>query len=115
MTRGVNPVCIEALEIRDTSDHFSTVMDIRTVGKALCKLTNTHDQAVTVTLQGATFEDPAITDPVDLDTGQAVAAGTTKHISTSEPFSFLRVKAAAAVAPASGALTLTWEFKHGRD
>ena len=115
MTRGVNPVCIETLEIRDTSDHFSTVMDIRTIGKALCKISNTLDQKVTVTLQGATFEDPSATDPVDLDAGQTVAAGTTKYVSTAEPFSYLRIKAAAASAPASGALTLTWEFKHGRD
>lgn len=115
MARGVNPDVIETIEIRDTADHLSTVMDIRTVGKALCKLTNSLNQEVTVTLQGATFEDPTVTDPVDLNTGQAVAAGTTKYVSTSEPFSYLRVKAAAAAAPESGALTLTWEFKHGRD
>lgn len=115
MTRGVNPDAIETIEIRDTADHYSTVMDIRTIGKAFCKIVNTLNQDVTVTLQGTTFDDPDADNPVDLGENLTVGMYTTKFVSTSAPFSYLRVKAVASVAPDSGELTLVWEFKHGRD
>ena len=116
MTRGVNPDAIETIEIRDTNEHVSTTVDIRTVGRALCKIVNSLYQDISVTLQGTTFDDPEFEDPVSIGTnGLSVGAGETGYLTTNDPFSYLRVKVKADTAPTDGDVKLVWEFKHGKD
>jgi hypothetical protein len=114
IARGVNPITFETIEFLNTAPHYSTGMDVRTIGEILCKLTNTTNREVAITLQGATFEDPYFINLVDL-VSNIVPAGTTTYVSTNEPVSYLIIKAEVPAVPTSGTLDLVWEFKHGRD
>lgn len=112
--RGVNAEYQEVLTIRNTADHKSAVLDFRTLGKGLVKITNGLNQDCTVTLQGTTFDDPTGLIPADIDV-VTVPAGETRYLSTDAPFSYLLCNAKCGTGPASGDLVLTWEFKKGSD
>ena len=114
MTRGLAPLP-EALAVPNTDPVYSTVADIRTVGKALCKVTNGTDKAVTITPQYTTGDDAAFVASID-GTPQNLAASTTGYFVVTDPWSFTRAKIVAAEDPApDGAVSLSWGYKHGRD
>jgi len=114
MTRGVAPLP-EALAVPNTDPIYSTVADLRTVGKALCKVTNGTDKAVTITPQYTTGDDAAFAASID-GTPQNPAAGVIGHFVVTDPWSFVRVKAVAADVPAPGStITLVWGYKHAGD
>lgn len=114
MTRGIAPLP-ETLAVPDTDPVYSTAADLRTVGKALCKVTNGTDKTVAITPQYTTSDDAAFEAAID-GTSQNIAAGATGHFIVTDPWSFVRAKVVAAEAPAAGgSLTIIWSFKHAGD
>jgi len=114
MTRGVAPLP-ETIAVPNTDPIYSTVADLRTVGKALCKVTNGTDKAVTITPQYTTGDDAAFVASID-GTPQNLAASTTGYFVVTDPWSFTRAKIVAAEVPTPGStITLVWCYKHARD
>lgn len=134
MTRGVPPVP-EEVPVPDANAVTSTIADLRTIGDAICKVTNNTNKAVDVTLQLALDDDPTMTDPYEggeSTGGDYVVAGVisatagiaTATLATSEtayfrvrgPWAFARIKGEPAEAPAAGGtLTVVWSYKHRGD
>ncbi|MDI6720374.1 MAG: hypothetical protein QMD46_12260 [Methanomicrobiales archaeon] len=115
MTRGVNPSAIESVPVPGADPVYSMAIDMRTIGKVLVKVTNNTDKQVAVVLERTTFDDPDFDAPVATD-GVDLAADATTYVVESDPWSWIRVKATPAEAPAGGStVDLVWEFRHGRD
>jgi len=114
MTRGVAPLP-ETIAVPNTDPIYSTVADLRTAGKALCKVTNGTDKAVTITPQYTTGDDAAFVASID-GTPQNIAAGVIGHFVVTDPWSFARAKIVAADVPVAGStITLVWSDKHAGD
>jgi len=93
------------LAIRDTSPHESAVYDTAEPGKAkLVIFKNTHNQPISLQLQGSLNKE--YTDPVNIGPAVTAPAGMTApdYQWLREPWWYLRIVAAAAVAPSSGQL-----------
>lgn len=114
MTRGIAPLP-ETLPVPDTDPVYSTVADMRTIGRALCKVTNNTDQVIAVTPECTTSDDAEFAAGVE-GTSQNIAAATTGHFVVTDPWSFVRVKIVAAEVPgAGGTVSLVWNYKHASD
>lgn len=105
MTRGIAPLP-ETLAVPDTDPVYSTAADLRTVGKALCKVTNGTDKTVAITPQYTTSDDAAFEAAID-GTSQNIAAGATGHFIVTDPWSFVRAKVVAAEARRQAARSLS--------
>ncbi len=134
MTRGIPPIP-ETIPVPDANDIYSTIADLRTIGDALCKVTNNTNKAVDVTLQLALSDDPTMTAPYEggeSTGGDYVVSGVisaTAGIATATlaatgsayfraqgPWAFARIKGEPAEAPAAGGtLTVVWSYKHRGD
>lgn len=114
MVRGVN-TAKETVAVADTDPIYSDAVDLRTIGKVLCKITNNTDQTVTITPQFTTFDDEDFEASV-AGNDVEIATTATGHFVSSDPWAYARVKCVAGGAPAQGGtITVVWEFKHGRD
>jgi len=114
MTRGIAPLP-ETLPVPDTDPVYSTVADMRTIGRALCKVVNNTDQVIAVTSECTTSDDAGFAAGVE-GTSQNIAAATTGHFVVTDPWSFARVKIVAAEVPgAGGTVSLVWNYKHASD
>lgn len=101
-TTGQDKV-FDALEIRNTSDHLSSVSTaVGFVPKTLI-VENDLDQTVTFQLEGSSLE--AFTKVIDVGSTFTVAATTNDYQTLSDYFPYLRVKATCATAPTTGSLT----------
>lgn len=112
------PQLISALAIRDTSSHDPTtdagatfLADARfTPGGRILYVANTLNQAVTITLLASI--DGTAANLVVVGTGKSVTATTSIWLDTADiaqladPHSYIGVRAAAAVSPTSGTLTV---------
>lgn len=135
MTRGIPPTP-EEIAVPDTDPVYSSIADLRTMGDAICKVTNNTNKAVDATLQLVLSDDPTMTDPYEggegTDTGEytvsgvisttagiakaTIAAAGTAYFRVRGPWAFARIKGEPAEAPADGgALTIVWSYKHRGD
>ncbi len=135
MTRGVPPPN-ETIPVPDANDVLSAVADLRTIGDAICKVTNNTDKALDATLQLALGDDPALTDPYEggeaTNTGEytvsgaisttagiakaTIAASGSAYFRVRGPWAYARIKGEPAEAPADGGtLAVVWSYKHRGD
>ncbi|MFA7125351.1 MAG: hypothetical protein WC129_04910 [Sphaerochaetaceae bacterium] len=137
MTRGVPPVP-EEVPVPDTDPVYSTAADLRAMGEAICRVTNSTDQTLTITVQTALGDDPDFDAPNESGDGfvgatdvggisvtgfvspatsaTALAAGATAYARVSGAWAYARVKGVAAAAPgAGGTLDVAWSAKHRGD
>ena len=102
---------LDALEIRDTSDHLSSIADSTGFVPKTLIIHNSHNQIVTCQLQGAALV--AFSNPIDIGSSFTVAATTDDYQTISDYFPFLRLKASFSTAPASGDITVFLEKVSG--
>lgn len=137
MTRGV-PLPPETIPVPDANAVFSGAADLRTIGEAICRVTNLTSLAVVVTVQTALGDDPTFTRPNDSGDGFVGAAGVggisvtgfvspaystvtlpagaTTFARVSGAWSYARVKVAPTGAPAAGGtIVVAWGYKHRGD
>lgn len=137
MTRGVLPTP-ESVAVPGTDPVYSSIADLRTMGEAIARITNGTDQALTVTVQTALGDDPTFAKPNESGDGfvgaadvggisvtgfvspatssVVLAAGATTYARVSGAWSYARVKATPAEAPAEGGtLDVAWSAKHRGD
>lgn len=132
MTRGIPPIP-ESIAVPGTNPIYSTVADLRTVGEAIARITNSTDQSVTVTVQTALADDPTFTYPNesgDGDVGGISATGfvnptpaqvtlapnTSTFARVSGAWAYARIKGVAAATPGEGGtLDVAWGVKHRGD
>jgi len=137
MTRGIPPIP-ESIAVPDVAAVYSTVADLRGMGEAVCRVTNSTNKAVTVTMQTALGDDPTFTKPNEAGDGfvgatdlggisvtgfvspatssVSLAAGATTFARVSGAWSYARVKGVAAAVPgAGGTLGIAWGVKHRGD
>ncbi len=137
MTRGIAPRP-ESIAVPDANPVYSSVADLMTVGEAVCRVTNSTDKAVTVTIQTALGDDPTFSKPNESGDGfvgatdiggisvtgfvspatstVTLAAGATTYSRVSGAWSYARVKATPAAAPgAGGTIGVSWGYKHRGD
>lgn len=137
MTRGVLPTP-EEIAVPDTDPVYSSIADLRTMGEAICRVTNSTDQTLTITVQTALGDDPDFDAPNESGDGfvgatdvggisvtgfvspatssVVLAAGATTYSRVSGAWSYARVKATPAAAPgAGGTLDVAWSAKHRGD
>ena len=137
MTRGIPPIP-ESIAVPGVAAVYSTVADLRGMGEAVCRVTNSTDKAVTVTMQTALGDDPTFTKPNEAGDGfvgaadlggisvtgfvspatssVSLAAGATTFARVSGAWSYARVKGVAAAVPgAGGTLGIAWGVKHRGD
>jgi len=137
MTRGIPPIP-ETIPVPDTDPVYSTAADLRTMGEAICRVTNSTDQTLTITVQTALGDDPDFDAPNESGDGfvgaadvggisvtgfvspatstVTLAAGATTYSRVSGAWSYARVKATPAAAPgAGGTIGVSWGYKHRGD
>ncbi|MFA5674548.1 MAG: hypothetical protein WC912_08885 [Thermovirgaceae bacterium] len=137
MTRGIPPIP-ESIAVPGTNPIYSTVADLRTVGEAIARITNSTDQPVTVTVQTALADDPAFEYPNESGDGFAgtvdvggvsvtgfvnptpaqvtLAPGTSTFARVSGAWAYARIKGVAADTPGEGGtLDVAWGVKHRGD
>ena len=137
MTRGIPPIP-ESIAVPDANTVYSSVADLMTMGEAVCRITNSTDKAVTVTIQTALGDDPTLTKPNESGDGfvgatdlggisvtgfvspatssVSLAAGATTYARVSGAWSYARVKATPAAAPGAGStIAVAWGYKHRGD
>lgn len=137
MTRGVLPTP-ESVAVPDTEPVYSTIADIRTVGEAIARVTNSTDQSVVVTVQTALGDDATFSKPNESGDGfvgvadvggisitgyvtpaaasATLAPGATAYVRVSGAWAYARIKAVATAAPAAGGtLDVAWSAKHRGD
>jgi hypothetical protein len=137
MTRGVPPTP-ETIPVPDANAVLSGVADLRTMGEAICRITNNTSQAVAVTVQTALGDDPTFARPNASGDGfvgaadvggvsvtgfvspatstVTLAAGATTYARVSGAWSYARVKIAPTAAPAAGGtIVVAWGYKHRGD
>ena len=137
MTRGVLPTP-ESVAVPGTDPVYSSIADLRTMGEAICRVTNSTDQDLVVTVQTALGDDPTFAKPnesgdgfvgvADVDgisvTGfvtpaaasATLAPGATTYARVSGAWAFARIKAVAPAPPAAGGtLDVAWSAKHRGD
>lgn len=137
MTRGIAPRP-ESVAVPGADPVYSAVADLRTMGEAVCRITNSTDKAVTVTIQTALGDDPTFLRPNESGDGfvgatdvggisvtgfvspatstVTLAAGATTYARVSGAWSYARVKATPTAAPgAGGTIGVSWGYKHRGD
>jgi len=137
MTRGIPPIP-ESIAVPGVAAVYLTVADLRGMGEAVCRVTNSTNKAVTVTMQTALGDDPTFTKPNEAGDGfvgatdlggisvtgfvspatssVSLAAGATTFARVSGAWSYARVKGVAAAVPgAGGTLGIAWGVKHRGD
>jgi hypothetical protein len=137
MTRGIAPRP-ESVAVPGADPVYSAVADLRTMGEAVCRITNSTNKVVTVTMQTALGDDPTFTKPNEAGDGfvgatdlggisvtgfvspatssVSLAAGATTFARVSGAWSYARVKGVAAAVPgAGGTLGIAWGVKHRGD
>ena len=137
MTRGIAPRP-ESVAVPDANTVYSSVADLRTMGEAVCRITNSTDKVVTVLLQTALGDDPTFSKPNESGDGfvgatdvggisvtgfvspatssVVLAPGATTYARVSGAWSYARVKATPAEAPATGGtIGVSWGYKHRGD
>jgi len=137
MTRGIAPRP-ESVAVPDANTVYSSVADLMTMGEAVCRITNSTDKAVTVAIQTALGDDPTFSKPNESGDGfvgatdvggisvtgfvspatssVVLAAGATTYARVSGAWSYARVKATPAEAPAAGGtIGVSWGYKHRGD
>jgi len=137
VTRGIPPIP-ESIAVPGTNPIYSTVADLRTVGEAIARITNSTDQPVTVTVQTALADDPAFEYPNESGDGFAgtvdvggvsvtgfvnptpaqvtLAPGTSTFARVSGAWAYARIKGVAADTPGEGGtLDVAWGVKHRGD
>lgn len=137
MTRGIPPIP-ESIAVPGTDPVYSTVADLRTVGEAIARITNSTDQPVTVTVQTALADDPAFEYPNESGDGFAgtvdvggisvtgfvnptpaqvtLAPNTSTFARVSGAWAYARIKGVAAATPGEGGtLDVAWGVKHRGD
>ena len=137
MTRGIPPIP-ESIAVPGVAAVYSTVADLRGMGEAVCRVMNSTNEAVTVTMQTALGDDPTFTKPNEAGDGfvgatdlggisvtgfvspatssVSLAAGATTFARVSGAWSYARVKGVAAAVPgAGGTLGIAWGVKHRGD
>jgi hypothetical protein len=137
MTRGVLPTP-ESVAVPDTNPIYSSIADLRTIGEAICRVTNGTDKAVTVTVQTALDDDSAFSTPNESGDGfvgaadvggvsvtgfatpaaasVTLAAGETAYTRISGAWAYARIRGIAAATPVAGStLDVAWSAKHRGD
>jgi hypothetical protein len=137
MTRGVLPTP-ESVAVPDTDPVYSTAADLRTMGEAICRVTNSTDQTLTITVQTALGDDPDFDAPNESGDGfvgatdiggisvtgfvspatstVTLAADGVTYARVSGAWAYARIKAVAAGTPAEGGtLDVAWSAKHRGD
>ena len=137
MTRGIAPRP-ESVAVPGADPVYSAVADLRTMGEAVCRITNSTNKVVTILLQTALGDDPTFAKPNESGDGfvgatdvggisvtgfvspatssVVLAAGATTYARVSGAWSYARVKATPAEAPAEGGtLDVAWSAKHRGD
>lgn len=137
MTRGVLPTP-ESVAVPDTDPVYSTIADLRTMGEAICRVTNSTDQDLAVTVQTALGDDATFSKPNESGDGfvgaadvggisiagfvtpaaasATLAPGATAYARISGAWAYARIKAVATAAPAAGGtLDVAWSAKHRGD
>lgn len=135
MTRGVPPVP-EEVPVPGANAVTSTIVDLRTVGDAIVKVTNKTNKALDAVLQLALDDDPTMAAPYEdgegTDTGEYVVSGVisttagiakatiaaagTAYFRVRGPWSYARIEGTAAEAPAAGGtMYVAWGVKHRGD
>jgi len=137
MTRGVLPTP-ESVAVPGTDPVYSSIADLRTMGEGICRVTNSTDQALVVTVQTALGDDPTFAKSNESGDGfvgatdvggisvtgfvtpaaasATLAAGATTYVRVSGAWAFARIKAVAPAAPApGGTLDVAWSAKHRGD
>lgn len=137
MTRGA-PTEPETVEIENTDPHYSTGIDLRTIGDAIARISNDSDQDVTFTIQTAVGSDRAFAHPCEsgsqiladalvggivvsgfspsLVSSVTIGAGETTFAAVGGPWSRVRIKAVAGAAPGPGSsFTVELATKHRGD
>lgn len=95
---------IDALAIRDTSDHTSVVSNHQQFAPKTIAVCNKLDKSVDFQLQGCF--DESFTEAFDIGAVFNVAANTNDWQNAEVYFPFLRIVATATVTPTSGTLTV---------
>ncbi len=137
MTRGVLPTP-ESVAVPDTDPVYSSIADLRTMGEAIARVTNSTDQSVAVTVQTALGDDPTFAKPNESGDGfvgaadvggisvtgfvtpaaasATLAPGATAYVRVSGAWAYSRIKAVATAVPADGGtLDVAWSAKHRGD
>lgn len=137
MTRGIPPIP-ERIPVPGIDLVYSTIADLRTVGEAIVRITNSTSQMITVTVQTALADDPtfefpnesgdgfagtvdvggiSVTGFVNPSTAQvALAPNTTTFARVGGAWGYARIKGVAAGTPAAGGtLDVAWGVKHRGD
>ncbi len=137
MTRGIAPRP-ESVAVPDANTVYSSVADLMTMGEAVVRVTNSTNKVVTVLLQTALGDDPTFSKPNESGDGfvgatdvggisvtgfvspatssVVLAAGATTYARVSGAWSYARVKATPAEAPAAGGtIGVSWGYKHRGD
>ncbi len=137
MTRGVLPTP-ESVAVPDAEPVYSTIADLRTVGEAIARVTNSTDQSVAVTVQTALGDDATFSKPNESGDGfvgaadvggisiagfvtpaaasKTLAPGETAYARVSGAWAYARIKAVAAGTPTEGGtLDVAWSAKHRGD
>ena len=137
MTRGVLPTP-ESVAVPDTVPVYSSIADLRTMGEAIARVTNSTDQALVVTVQTALGDDPTFAKPNESGDGfvgaadvggisvtgyvtpaaasATLAPGATAYVRVSGAWAYARIKAVATAAHApEGTLDVAWSAKHRGD
>ena len=137
MTRGIPPIP-ESITVLDTDPVYSSIADLRTMGEAICRVTNSTNQDLVVTVQTALGDDPTFAKPNESGDGfvgvadvggisitgyvtpaaasATLAPGATTYVRVSGAWAFARIKAVAPAAPAAGGtLDVAWSAKHRGD
>ena len=137
MTRGIAPRP-ESIPVPNANPVYSSVADLMTMGEAICRITNSTNKVVTILRQTALGDDPTFAKPNESGDGfvgatdvggisvtgfvspatssVVLAAGATTYARVSGAWSYARVKATPAEAPAEGGtLDVAWSAKHRGD
>jgi hypothetical protein len=95
---------IDALSIRDTSDHTSIKSEIKGYIPKSIIIHNGLNQQVTIQVEGSI--DDTFSNPLTVGNSFNIPANTDDYETLTDYIPFLRIKASCATAPTTGALTL---------
>jgi len=128
VTRGIPPIP-ERIPVPGIDLVYSTIADLRTVGEAIVRITNSTDKSVTVTVQTALADDPTFKYPNESGDGFAgtgfvnptpaqvtLAPNTSTFARVSGAWAYARIKGVADATPGEGGtLDVAWGVKHRGD
>lgn len=100
-------VLMNALSVRDTSEHVSSVSDNRGFVPKTVIIINGLNQAASVSLFGSRTSD--FSTELQLGSAASVAASSNDYATVSDYFPYIRAKVTAAASPSTGSITLYLE------